>query len=76
MEEIIEELMPAVHKARKETGTEDDALVDAAARENVRMTCEKLLAYSPHLRSMSQKGEIKIMGAYKILSSGYVEFFE
>ena len=76
MEEIIEELMPAVHKAQKETGTTGDALVDAAARENVRMTCEKLLAQSPHLRSMSQKDEIKIVGAYKNLSSGYVEFFE
>lgn len=76
MEEIIGELMPAVHKAQKDTGATGEELVDAAARENVRMTCEKLLAQSPHLRSMSQKGEIKIVGSYKNLSSGYVEFFE
>ncbi|MDD5728565.1 MAG: carbonic anhydrase, partial [Victivallales bacterium] len=75
MNEIIREIMPAVHLAKRQTGASGDVLVDAAARENVRLACRKILADSPPLQKMVRKGEIKIIGAYKILASGYVEFF-
>ncbi len=76
IKEIVRELMPAVLKAQQETGFSDEKLVDAAARENVRMVCKTILKDSPPLRKLADKGEIKVVGAYKMLSSGYVDFFE
>jgi carbonic anhydrase len=74
--EIVDELMPAVFKAQEEADLSGEELVEAAARENVRIVCDAILNNSPSLRNLSDKGKIKVMGAYKILSSGYVEFFE
>jgi len=74
--DIVDELMPAVLKAQDKTGFVDDELVDAAARENVKMVCEKILEDSAPLRKLVEKGKVKIVGAYKMLSSGTVEIFE
>jgi carbonic anhydrase len=74
--DIIWTLMPAVIKAKQETGYSDEELVDAAARENVKMVRDTILKNSQPLRNLSEKGEIKVVGAYKILSSGAVNFFE
>ena len=74
--DIVDELMPAVHNAQEKTGLVDEKLVDAAARENVKMVCKKILDDSPPLRNLAEKGKIKIVGAYKMLSSGTVEIFE
>ncbi len=74
--DIVDELMPAVRKIKEKEKLADDDLVDAAARENVRMVCEKILSDSAPLRNLAEKGKIKVIGAYKILSAGTVEFFE
>ena len=74
--DIVDELMPAVYKAQEKTGLSDEELVDASARENVKMVCESILEDSDSLRNLTEKGKIKVVGAYKMLSSGIVEFFE
>ena len=74
--DIVDELMPAVYNAQEKTGLADEELVDAAARENVKMVCKKILDDSPPLLNLAEKGKIKIVGAYKMLSSGTVEIFE
>ncbi len=74
--DIVNELMPAVQKIKEKTDLVDEKLVDAAARENVKMVCEKILTDSPPLRNLVNKGKIKVIGAYKILSAGTVEIFE
>jgi carbonic anhydrase len=73
---IIRDLMPAILQAKKETGLEGEELVEAAARENVRMACRQIYQNSGPLHKLSDSGEVKIIGAYKQLSSGVVEFFE
>ena len=74
--DIIRQLMPAVLKAQKGNDISGEDLVDSAARENVRMVCRTILENSVPLRNLAAKNEIKVMGAYKLLSSGEVEFFE
>jgi len=74
--DIVSELMPAVNKVQAETNLADEELVDAAARENVKMVCKKILEDSAPLRNLVDKGKVKIIGAYKMLSSGTVEIFE
>ncbi|MBU8902409.1 MAG: carbonic anhydrase [Victivallales bacterium] len=74
--DIVDELMPAVFKAQEKTDLRDEELVDAAARENVKMVCKRILEDSAPLRNLAEKGKIKVVGAYKMLSSGTVEFFE
>ena len=74
--DIVDELMPAVEKIKTESDLGDEELVDAAARENVRMVCDKILKDSAPLRNLAEKGKIKVVGAYKILSEGTVEIFE
>ena len=74
--DIVDELMPTVRKVKQETGLGNEEFVDAVARENVKIVCKKILDGSSHLRNLAEKGKIKVVGAYKILSSGIVEFFE
>ena len=74
--DIVDELMPTVRKVNQETDLANEEFVDAVARENVKIVCKKILDGSPHLRNLAEKGKIKVVGAYKILSSGIVEFFE
>jgi len=74
IEDIINRLMPAVKKAHKETGASGKALVEAAAKENVRMVVKQISEESPPLSKMQKKGELKIIGAYYYLGSGKVEF--
>ena len=74
--DIVDELMPAVEKIKTETDLADEKLVDAAARENVKIVCKKILENSAPLRNLVDEGKVKIIGAYKMLSSGTVEIFE
>ncbi len=75
IEDIINRLMPAVKKAHKKTGTKGKALVEAAAKENVRMVIAQISEESAPLAEMQKKGELKIIGAYYYLGSGKVEFW-
>ncbi|QSH41257.1 carbonic anhydrase [Lentisphaerota bacterium ZTH] len=73
---IVSDLMPAVLKAKKHTGLEGCELIEAAARENVRMSCNLIRETSEPLADMENAGDIKIIGAYKHLTSDEVEFFD
>ena len=73
--DIVNRLMPAVLKAQKETGFHGKKLVEAAAKENVRMTVKQIADESEPLREMQRKGELKIVGAYYLLSNGEVDIW-
>ncbi|MCK4487555.1 MAG: twin-arginine translocation signal domain-containing protein [Desulfobacterales bacterium] len=73
--DIVNRLMPAVLKAQKETGFHGKKLVEAAAKENVRMTVKQIADESEPLREMQRKGELKIVGAYYLLSNGEVDLW-
>jgi len=71
---IISKLMLPVIKAQKKTGLSGKKLIDAAARENVRMVTKDVLKNSAALRKLEKQGKIKVVSAYYLLSTGKVEF--
>ena len=73
IDEIMNRLMPAVLKARKDTGLSGKALVEAAAKENVRMVAAQIAAESERLRGMQSKRELRIVGGYYSLTTGKVD---
>ncbi len=73
--DIINRLMPAVLKAKKETGLNGKELVEAAAKENVRMTVKQIADESEPLREMQNKGELKIVGGYYSLTTAKVDIW-
>ena len=75
IDDIINRLMPAVMKAKKETGLKGKELVEAAAKENVRMTVKQIAYESAPLREMQNKGELKIVGGYYSLATGKVDIW-
>ncbi|MDO9462544.1 MAG: carbonic anhydrase, partial [Deltaproteobacteria bacterium] len=72
--DIVNRLMPAVMEAKK-TGAQGKELVEAAAKENVRMTVKQIAEESQALSGMQKKGELKIVGAYYSLATGKVDFW-
>ena len=75
IDNIVNCLMPAVLKARKETGYHGKELVEAAARENVRMVVKQIADESQPLRKMQDRGELKIVGGYYSLTTGMVDIW-
>jgi len=73
--DIVNRLMPAVLKAKKETGFDGKKLVEAAAKENVRMTVKQIADESEPLRKMQDKGELRIVGGYYSLTTGRVDIW-
>ncbi|HID30047.1 MAG TPA: twin-arginine translocation signal domain-containing protein [Desulfobacterales bacterium] len=73
--DIINRLMPAVLKAQKETGFHGKKLVEAASKENVRMTVKQIADESEPLRKMQDRGELKVVGGYYLLSTGEVSIW-
>ncbi len=76
IDDIIEHLMPAVEKAKEETGLTGDELVEAVAKENVRMTVDRIIAESDALKKLKDDNKIKIIGGYYSLSTGKVDIWE
>ena len=76
IDDILAHLMPAVEKAKAETGLNGDELVEAAAKENVRMTVDQIAAESDVLKKLKDNNKIKIIGAYYSLSTGKVDIWE
>jgi carbonic anhydrase len=72
--DILAHLMPAVMEAKK-TGVSGKELVEATAKENVRMVTAQIAAESAPLRDMQEKGELKVVGAYYSLSTGEVDIW-
>jgi carbonic anhydrase len=73
--DIMNRLMLAVVKARKKTGLQGKELIEAAARENVRMTVRRIADESESLREMQNKHLLMIVGAYYSLSTGEVDIW-
>lgn len=72
---IVQEIQPAVDRARKQNpGADKDEMLGACVRENVWQTVYSLLKTSPSVRDAVAAGEVKIVGAVADISTGKVEF--
>ncbi len=74
---MLSKIQPAVAKSKDfkgEKSSKNDAFVEYVAKNNVLMTVETIKQKSPILKEMSDKGEIKIIGAYYSLKTGEVIF--
>jgi carbonic anhydrase len=72
---IVNNLMPAVMLAKKETGLSGAELVEAAAKKNVQLTVEQMAQQSDSLRKMQNAGDLKIIGGYYSLKTGEVDIW-
>jgi carbonic anhydrase len=66
------EATPNVHGADR--SSKNHHFVDAVAHANVKLQVKQLLAKSPVLREMVEKGEIKVVGAMLDVETGKVQF--
>src|SRR3954471_13004617 len=74
---MLTKIKPAVVKSQDFTGekaSKNDAFVEHVAKNNVINTIETIKSKSVILKEMSDKGEIKIVGAYYNLKTGEVIF--
>ncbi len=69
---IIKKILPAVEKAKAKGGTKEEML-DNAVKENVLLSYVNMLAGSPVLKHLIDKGELKAAAGVYHLSSGEVE---
>lgn len=65
---LVDAIMPAVKKAKKEKGD----LLDNAVRENVNMIVDKLKHSKPILHEFVEEKDLHVVGAYYSLSDGKV----
>lgn len=73
--DMVEPIIPAVIKAKHDLGeVGQDALLDAAVRENVRRVASSL-SLSELLTERQRAGRLRIVGARYDLDDGRVEFF-
>ena len=73
--QMIEPIIPAALKASSTGGFKGDALLDAAVRENVRRSVDRLRNSEPSLIQPLRAGKLKIVGARYDLDDGRVDFF-
>jgi carbonic anhydrase len=73
--QMIEPIIPAALKASSTGGLKGDALLDAAVRENVRRSVDRLRNSEPSLIQPLRAGKLKIVGARYDLDDGRVDFF-
>lgn len=74
---MLANIKPALLKSKDFAGEQtahNHAFVDYVVKNNVKNTILMILAKSPVLKEMSDKGEIKIVGAYYSLENGEVVF--
>jgi carbonic anhydrase len=71
--QMIEPIIPAALKANSAGGLKGDALLDAAVRENVRRTVDRLRHSKPSLIDPLRAGTLKIVGAHYDLDDGKVD---
>ena len=74
--QMIEPIIPAVLKASSSApNLKGEELLDAAVRENVRRTVERLRNSEPSLIEPQRAGKLMIVGARYDLDDGKVDFF-
>jgi len=74
---MLANIKPALLKSKDFAGEQtahNHAFVDYVVKNNVANTIQNILAKSPVLKEMADKGEIKIVGAYYSLENGEVVF--
>ena len=74
---MLSKIQPAVAKSmdfKGDKSSKNDAFVEYVALNNIRNTIEVIKKQSPILKEMSDKGQIKIVGAYYKLKTGEVVF--
>lgn len=75
---LLDKINPAIEKTvynGERKGSNYD-FVDAVARKNVELTIENIRKNSPTLKTLEEKGKIKIIGSMYNISGGKVDFFE
>ena len=76
---LLQRITPAVDAVKGVPGgrdCENEAFVDAAAQENVRLTIHKLREMSPILKGLEDSHDIMIVGALYDISTGKVDFLD
>ena len=73
--DMIEPIIPAVLRVKSAAAGGGEALLDAAIRENVRRTVERLRSSEPTLMEPLRAGALRIVGACYSLDQGRVDFF-
>lgn len=74
---LLAKIKPAVKISQDFVGektSKNEAFVRFVAQNNVKLTIENIRKKSPILREMEQKGEIKIVGAFYMLTKGELVF--
>lgn len=71
---LVNKLKPAVNAARREAKQDNDALINLAAEQNVRMVIKDIPRQSRVLKAMLDQEEIEIVGAMYDVASGNVDF--
>lgn len=71
---LVENIRPAVDRAKTSTGADGATLTSAAIKENVWQSVFDLLRTSPELCKMVKSGHVKVVGAVCDVSSGKVEW--
>jgi len=74
---LSEKILPAVEKARhSHPGLNSDQLVPEAVKANVFAVVEETLASSRSIKTKSESGQVKVIGAIYDSRSGHVEWLE
>lgn len=72
--ELVSSIQPAVERAQRQTpGADETQLVTASVRENVWQSVYQLLK-SEDIRTLVDKGDVKVVGAVYDIASGNVEW--
>ena len=72
--QMVEPIVPAALKARA-SGLQGEELLDAAVRETVRRTVERLRTSEPLFADPLRTGKLRVVGARYDLDDGKVDFF-
>jgi carbonic anhydrase len=73
--QMVEPIIPAVLKARASGSLKGEDLLDAAVRDNVRRTVERLRTSEPAMLEPIRAGKLRVVGARYDLDDGKVDFF-
>ena len=73
--QMVEPIIPAVLRARASGSLKGEDLLDAAVRENVRRTVERLRTSEPSMLKPMRAGKLRVVGARYDLDDGNVDFF-
>ena len=71
---LVDNIVPAVERAREATGLEGEALVPAAVQENVWQSISDLISHSATVAELVAGGHVMVVGAVYDIATGQVEW--